>query len=144
VTSGFWVTIGGLLAELAGAVSIGAGFSAGGRSKPIIAAEEAQVVRMARTGDNGFFDHFIILPRLQLSSHSALIPERRLEAVFFAEPEREVFRRVAIFLSVAARLMRSESSCGPAANYHRKRAVRWQQIRERDLSRHGHRQRRWI
>src|ERR1017187_4362326 len=59
VPSGFWITIGGLLAELAGAVSVTAGFSGGGLSAPITAAGEAQAVRKARTGDNRFFDHCI-------------------------------------------------------------------------------------
>src|ERR1039457_3850381 len=59
VQSGFWITMGGLLAELAGAVSVTAGFRGGGLSAPITAAGEAQAVRKARTGDNRFFDHCI-------------------------------------------------------------------------------------
>ena len=63
VPSGFWITIGGLLAELSGAVS--AGFCGGGPA-PMTAAGEAQALRKARTGDNRFFGtlHFSAPGRL--------------------------------------------------------------------------------
>jgi hypothetical protein len=47
-----------------GAVSVTAGFSAGGLSAPITAAGETQAVRTARTGDNKLFGQCIFLLHL--------------------------------------------------------------------------------